>query len=89
MNIYSLNIVVPTKTTDIYDKVAINKYPLIITCKDSELNNMLQSNEIKNFLKDNIKSSRLLNLAEWYIRRFDVFSKDTEDMIIPVCEKNS
>ena len=36
MNIYTLNLVVNTKNTDIYDKVALNKFPMIIKCKSEE-----------------------------------------------------
>ena len=34
MNTYVINICVDTKTTDIYDKVAVNKFPIIILAKN-------------------------------------------------------
>ena len=36
MNVYAVNLTVDTKTTDIYDKVAVNKFPVIVLCKDEQ-----------------------------------------------------
>ena len=42
MKTYAVNLVVDTKNTDIYDKVALNKFPIIIKCKtESELKDIL------------------------------------------------
>ena len=34
--IFAVNLTVDTKTTDLYDKVAINKYPIIVICNDEK-----------------------------------------------------
>ena len=34
--IFAVNLTVDTKTTDLYDKVAVNKYPVIVICNDDK-----------------------------------------------------
>lgn len=69
-NIYAINICVDTKTTDIYDKVAINKFPIIISCASSKLTEMLNNIDIQNYIKTNI-SKHLYNTAQFYVRIID------------------
>lgn len=69
MKTYAINLVVDTKTTDIYDKVALNKFPIIIQCKtESKLKDILSNNETFEFVKQLIKSKRVYDSAEWKIR---------------------
>lgn len=69
MKIYTLNLVVDTKNTDIYDKVALNKYPIVVQCKtEDELKRFLSTTETAEFVKSLIKSQRVYDTAEWKIR---------------------
>ena len=69
MKTYAVNLVVDTKNTDIYDKVALNKFPIIVRCKtESELKDILANDDTKNFIKQHIKSKRVFDTALWQIR---------------------
>jgi hypothetical protein len=69
MKTYAINLVVNTKNTDIYDKVALNKFPIIVQCKtESELKSLLSNNDSIEFIKQLIKSKRVYESAEWKIR---------------------
>jgi hypothetical protein len=69
MNIYAVNLTVDTKTTDLYDKVAVNKYPVIVLCKDEkELWYKLSSEETKNWIKNNIRTKHIYESAFFHIR---------------------
>lgn len=69
MNTYTINVCVDTKTTDLYDKVAVNKFPLLITCQDDErLKYILNDHDIKLYVK-NLISERLYNTAKYHIIR--------------------
>jgi hypothetical protein len=76
MNTYAINICVDTKTTDIYDKVAINKFPILILAKnESNLIEMLKCDNIKDFIKNHV-SKQLYENASYYIR----FIKQNENV---------
>ena len=34
--IFAVNLTVDTKTTDLYDKVAVNKFPVIVRCNNED-----------------------------------------------------
>lgn len=69
MKTYAINLVVDTKNTDIYDKVALNKYPIIIRCKtEVELKNLLSSEDTTNYVKNLIRNKRAYDSAVWMIR---------------------
>ena len=69
MKTYAINLVTSTKTTDIYDKVAVNKFPIIVRCKtESELKDMLNSEQSNNFVKNMLRTQNLFNEAQWCIR---------------------
>lgn len=70
--IYTINLVVDTKVTDIYDKVALNKYPMVIFCDDiNELKDILSNIDTINYVKNYIKSKKIFDNAQWYIRSID------------------
>lgn len=70
--IYTINLVVDTKVTDIYDKVALNKYPMVIFCNDiNELKDILSNTDTINYVKNYIKSKKIFDNAQWYIRSID------------------
>ena len=86
MNNYIINLVVDTKNTDIYDKVALNKYPIIVSCKDEdELRKILSSDNSKNYIKKHIKSQKVYDTAEWFIRHFISFD-NTDEIRIKLTE---
>lgn len=64
-----INLTVDTKTTDLYDKVAINKYPLLVICNDEkELWEKLSCQNTINWVKQNIRTKHLFDTAYFYIR---------------------
>ena len=77
--IYTLNLVVNTKNTDIYDKVALNKYPFIIICNNiDELKRKLNSEQVINHIKSLIKSKKVYDSAKWMVRGLDDLNNITE-----------
>ena len=65
---YVVNLTVVTKSTDVYDRVAINKYPIWIeSSSDEELMEMLNGEDMQNFVVNNV-SEKLFNTAVYYIR---------------------
>lgn len=69
MKTYVINLIVDAKNTDVYDKVALNKYPIVVMCKsESELKELLASGEAVKFVNKNIKSDRVYKTAQWWIR---------------------
>ena len=79
MKTYAVNLTVDTKSTDIYDQVAVNKYPIIVLCKDEEelWNNLSHINTI-NWIKQNVRTKRLFDTAFFHIREID--SNDIKDI---------
>ena len=72
MKTYAVNLTVDTKTTDIYDQVAVNKYPIIVLCKDEEeLWNKLSHINTVNWIKQNVRTKRLFDTAFFHIREID------------------
>jgi hypothetical protein len=69
MKTYAVNLTVDTKTTDLYDQVAINKYPIIVLCKDEqELWDKLSLQETANWIRSNVRTQRLFDTAYFHIR---------------------
>ena len=69
MKTYAVNLTVDTKTTDLYDQVAINKYPIIVLCKDDqELWDKLSLQETANWIRSNVRTQRLFDTAYFHIR---------------------
>ena len=72
MKTYALNLTVDTKTTDLYDKVAVNKYPVIVICENKEeLWEKLSSQETSNWIRENIRNQKLFDSAFYHIREID------------------
>ena len=69
MKTYAINLVVNTKNTDIYDRVALNKFPIIVRCKtEAELKDILAKDSTKDFIREHIKSKKVFDSAKWNIR---------------------
>lgn len=79
MKIYVINLTVNTKTTDLYDQVAINKYPVIVFCNDEkELWEKLSSKENIIWVRQNVKTRRLFDTAYYHIR--EIFNGEVKDI---------
>jgi hypothetical protein len=88
MKTYVVNLVVDTKNTDIYDKVALNKFPIIIKCKaEAELKDILSQELAQKFIQDHIKSQRVFDSAEWFVRC--VYEDDVREIVWKVSELNN
>lgn len=67
--IFAVNLTVDTKTTDLYDKVAVNKYPVIVICNDEqELWEKLSSDSTVSWIRENIRTNKLFDSAYFHIR---------------------
>ena len=72
MKIYTINLCTDTKNTDRYDKVAVNKFPIILKCSDvDELKKYLGNEETANYVKSMLKQKHLYESAVFYIREID------------------
>lgn len=72
MKIYTINLCTDTKNTDRYDKVAVNKFPIIMKCCDvDELKKYLGNEETANYVKSMLKQKHLYETAVFYIREVD------------------
>ena len=82
MKTYAINLTVDTKTTDLYDQVAVNKYPIIVLCKDeNELWEKLSSQDTSNWIRQNVKTQRLFDSAYYHIREIN------DDNVNDICWK--
>lgn len=87
MKTYAVNLVVDTKNTDIYDKVALNKFPIIIKCKtEAELKEILSQELAQKFIQDHIKSQRVFDTAEWFIRC--IYDENVREIVWKVTDTN-
>lgn len=87
MKTYAVNLVVDTKNTDIYDKVALNKFPIIIKCKtEAELKDILSQELAQKFIQDHIKSQRVFDSAEWFIRC--IYDENVREIVWKVTDTN-
>jgi hypothetical protein len=80
MKTYAINLVVDTKNTDIYDKAALNKFPLIVKCKtEAELKEILSTTDTILFVQNLIKSPRVFESASWMIRC--IYENDVREIV--------
>ena len=69
---YAINLCTDTKNTDRYDKVAVNKYPIIIRCEnDEQMKQYLSSKETSDYIKELLKYKHLYESAVFFIRKID------------------
>lgn len=69
MKRYAVNLIVNTKNSELYDQVAISKFPIVIQCPtEAELKETLKSPSTIDYIKDKIKNKKLFDSAQWYIR---------------------
>ena len=88
MKTYAINLCTDTKNTDRYDKVAVNKFPMIVRCEDMDkLKEILSSENTSNFIKENLKQKHLYESAVFYIRSID--QNSIEEFCLDVVELNN
>ena len=67
LEVFAINICVPTKEGDFYDKVAINPHPIIVWGRRSDLENLLKSQQVIEWLKQHIRTEEVYSKAEYNI----------------------
>lgn len=82
---FVINVCVPTAGTDHYPEVAINQYPIVVLGRESDLHNALKSDDVRNYLKQHIRTYQLYKDAKFYIRHLRRDNTD-ERTTIPVHE---
>ena len=69
MKTYAINLATSTKNTDLYEKVAVNKFPIIVICKtEDELKQFLSSKESNDYVKRMLRTKKLYEESQWCIR---------------------
>lgn len=69
MKTYAINLTTVTKSTDIYERVSVNKFPIIVRCKtENELKDYLSTEDTKEYVKKLIRTQKLFDESEWFIR---------------------
>lgn len=88
MKTYAINLIVDTKNKEVYDKVALNKFPIIIQCKtEAELKDILSSKTTIEYVNKMIKAVKVLETAEWMIR--SVYENgEVRELIFKVTDTN-
>lgn len=84
MKMWFLNIITITKSTDLYDYVSVNKYPLLFKNYESkeELVNFLKSNkDFNKYLKKSLKSKYLYENSKLCIRLWEDEDYDMKNII--------
>lgn len=64
---FSVNICVATAGHDRYDKVAINKYPMIVLGRESDIRTQLSSPQLVDYIKQNIHTKDIYKSAVFHI----------------------
>lgn len=67
LEIFAVNVCVSTNDNDFYDEVAINKHPIIVYGRRTELENTLKTNEVREWLKQHFRTKEMFNKAQYYI----------------------
>lgn len=67
MKRYAINLIV--NDNESYEKVVINKFPIVVICKtEYELKNILSSSSTIEYVKKYIKTEQIFNSAQWCVR---------------------
>lgn len=64
---FAVNICVNTAGNDYYDQVAINKDPIIIFGRESDVRNVLSSQDVIDYIKAHIRSREIYEKATYHI----------------------
>lgn len=69
MTIFAINIVTVTKNAELYDAVAVNKFPCCICADDEqEFYETLKTEQVITFVRESLKSKYLFDNAMLYVR---------------------
>lgn len=71
MTIFAINICTDTKSTDRYNKVAVNPYPIIMIGSLESLKSKLNNDDTKQFVKNLFRTKSLYDSAVFRIRSVD------------------
>lgn len=89
--IITCNILTKTKNHDVYDEVAVNKFPIIITDEctdvDSYCDGLGEDGFILEIVRNHVKNDITFENAKLYIRFFNEDSDEVTDKVIIVNEK--
>lgn len=87
LEVFAVNVCVPTKEGDFYNKVAINEYPIIIFGRQTELMNVLKSNKVRDWLQSHIRTADIYDAAVFNIVKTlrDNTTKKTQLLCKEVC----
>lgn len=80
---YVINITTKTASTDIYKRVSLNLYPIIVFGDFDYLKSILASDEMKNKIKSFLRTSDLYEAGEYYIREI-IDDDEINDMSFPI-----
>lgn len=87
-----LNILTKTKRGDVYDEVAINKYPIVISIDgncdiDEWLDEFLGSDDFSRILSNHIRNRATFDNSKLYIRIYDDGENKVDDRVIIIADK--
>lgn len=68
---YAINITTKTSKEDIYKRVAVNLYPIILFGDEEYLKEVLNFDDMKDRIKSLLRTQQLYDAAEYYIREID------------------
>lgn len=89
--IITCNILTKTKNHDVYDEVAVNKFPIIIIdeCEDIEryCDGLGDDSFILEIVKKHVKNDITFENAKLYLRFFNEETENVVDKVIVVNEK--
>lgn len=80
---YVINITTKTASTDIYKRVSLNLYPIIVFGDFDYLKSILASDEMKNKIKSLLRTPDLYEAGEYYIREI-IDDDEINNMSFPI-----
>ena len=76
---FVVNICVPGN--DEYPEIVVNQYPIIVLGRESDLHRALQSNDVRGFVRQHIRTYEQYKAAKFYIRHLRRDNTDQRGMI--------
>lgn len=84
MKIYTINIVTSTKNKELYERVAVNEYPLVIRCTNEDRLKEILKDRVE-YIRQILKTETLYNHAVYMIRELTLNERcEIRDFEIPV-----
>ena len=82
-SIFAINICVATSGHDRYDKVAINKHPIVVIGTKEMLRETLTSSQVEAYIKKSIPNQEVRSTAEFFVREI-LNESESKTFSIPV-----